>query len=54
MSKIVEWLRQRGVKDSFDHDVVEKLLQSLNNSFDSHVLTSKARPGYESPILLKS
>jgi hypothetical protein len=39
LSSIIERLRQRGVKDISDNDVVGKLLQSLNYSFNSLVET---------------
>ena len=47
LSSIIEQLPQRGVEDISDHDVVEKLLQSLDNSFNSLVVTIKERSDYE-------
>lgn len=48
LSNIVDRLPHLGVEDISDHDVVEKLLKSLNKSFDTLVLTIKGRPDYES------
>ena len=47
LSNIVERLQQKGVEDISDHDAVEKLLQSLDDSFDSLVATIKERSDYE-------
>lgn len=48
LMSIIDRLKHLGVKDISDHDVVKKLLQSLNKSSDALVLTIKEIPDYES------
>src|SRR3989337_2057819 len=47
LTNIVERLHQRGVTDITDRDVVNKLLNSLDATFDPIIAEIKQRPDYE-------
>lgn len=47
LTNIVDRLRQWGIEDITDHDVINKLFSALDETFDLVVSEIKARPDFE-------